>query len=161
MQASFGGTRSEINALSARISAEAMPGDAVKAWVFEQIDDVSPTLHREFYRSRANPRLDAPTEVGRPHGACEPNSRWNRIAIQGDDAAQNISFTNASGIVIMHIGGVLRSEVNMTDLRPFGLGAPSSNPEPHENCNWCQSGAIALDTPIKFVVVEEWPGVLL
>ena len=152
IQGSFGPTRADI----ALLQSSGEPAAAHAAWVFDQLKQ-KPSLHRERYRRHANPRLDVVSEVGRPRGACEPFSRWNRIAIRGDDVAQNITFTEIGGITAMYVGGVLRSEVNMSELRPFGLGAPQSKPGISENCNWCQAGALSLDTTYTICRAQEWP----
>eukprot|EP01052_Picozoa_sp_SAG31_P011020 SAG31_NODE_614_length_13525_cov_4.312230_8_plen_221_part_00 len=111
---------------------------------------------------RANPRIETTTEVGRPRGACGTNSRWNRIAIRADDMTQNISFSVVStvggtNVTAMFIDGVLRSEVNLNDMRPFGLGAPVSRPQPGDNCGWCQRGGLTMDTTYVICRVQEWP----
>jgi uncharacterized protein (DUF1800 family) len=154
-QATFGPTRAEMARLGTFASAE--------AWLIDQIESQPATLHRAYYRQRANPRLDAVSEVGRPRGACEPNSRWNRIAIRADDVAQNISFSavalpGGGGVTAMYVGGVLRSEVDLAGMRPFGLGGPVGNqPGPADNCNWCQDGGLILDTTYVICRVDEWP----
>jgi hypothetical protein len=75
--------------------------------------------------------------VGRPRGACEPGSRWNRIAIRADDQNKNLTFQlvnmpDGSNVTAMYIGGVLRSEVDFAVMRPKGLadlGAAWKGPE--------------------------------
>ena len=65
MQATFGPTRATVDALASAISASV--GDAagsqaliegpLREWVHEQMQ-LSPTLHRAYYRSRSSPRID-------------------------------------------------------------------------------------------------------
>ena len=157
MQATFGPTRASIDQLSnqTRTAESDTPGAgasrATQAWVHEQLA-LPPTLHREYFRRRANPRLDKPSEVGRPRGACEPNARWNRIAIRADDRGETIEFKKVAvpgggTVAAMHVGGVLRSEVDMKDLRPYSMAAPvSPRPGSTDNCNWCQRGKVEYDT---------------
>jgi cullin-associated NEDD8-dissociated protein 1 len=153
MQATFGPTAADMARLSTFASEE--------EWVLDQIDQPA-TLHREYYRRRANPRLNVVSEVGRPRGACEPNSRWNRIAIRQDDLAQNISFSavalpGGGEVIAMYVGGVLRTEVDVDELRPFGLAGPVDSPDATQNCHWCQNGEVTLDTTYVICRIDEWP----
>jgi uncharacterized protein (DUF1501 family)/uncharacterized protein (DUF1800 family) len=157
LQATFGPSHASLAELATFPSEE--------AWVLDQIENKPPTLHREYFRQRANPRLEAVTQVARPRGACEPKSRWNRIAIRADDINKNISFSavpipgGGGNVTAMYVGGVLRSEVNLTDMRPFGLGSPVRNrPNPAtDNCAYCQQGGLSLDTNYVICRISEWP----
>lgn len=132
MQATFGPTQDTLSSLSSQTqTAETETGEfehVLEDWIWNQVYNIDPALHREYYRRRANPRLDAVSTVGTVRGACEAKARWNQIAIRQDDVAQNISFSqvtspvDGSVVTAMYIGGVLRSEVNLEDMRPFGLG---------------------------------------
>ena len=153
-QATFGATREAFDSLGAFASEE--------EWVLDQMFNQPPTLHRAYYRQRANPRLSAPSEVAAPRSACEPNSRWSRSAIRGDDQTQNISFSNVvlpggGNVTAMYIGGVLRSEVNLAVMRPHGLGDNvRQQPQPGvDNCNWCQRGGLLLDTNYVVCRIQE------
>ena len=57
----------------------------------------------------------------------------------------------------MYVGGVLRSEVDLSTMRPYGLGAPKAKPvEGKDNCNWCQGGALEMDKVYVVCRVDEW-----
>ena len=56
----------------------------------------------------------------------------------------------------MYIDGILRSEVDFEELRPWGLGEPEHF-SADRNCNWCQDGGFELDTNYKICIVSEWP----
>ena len=91
-----------------------------------------------------------------------PFSRWNGIALRGDDVAQNITFREVTlpagkTVTAMYVGGILRSEVDLAKMRPFGLQGPVASPAATENCNWCQSGTIAYDKVYVICRIEEWP----
>ena len=44
----------------------------------------------------------------------------------------------------------------MTELRPYGMGAPVHPPQLTDNCNWCQDGGIEYDTDYQICRVAEW-----
>jgi hypothetical protein len=93
-------------------------------------------------------------QVGRPRGACEEGTRWNRIALRGDDVALTIRFvvqplSGGGNMTAMYVGGVLRSEVNMDEMRPYGTGPV---------CNWCMNGQIELNRTYVICRVCEWAG---
>ena len=71
-QATFGPTRSEIaDALSHT------PAD----WISRQMEQTA-TLHRAWFRSRANLRVLTPTPLGNVWHPCKAGSRWTRYALQ-------------------------------------------------------------------------------
>jgi hypothetical protein len=64
----------------------------------------------------------------------------------------------------MYVGGVLRSEVDMASLRPYGLRDNGGNGENgvtynpgRGNCNWCQEGGLNFDHEYTICRAEEWP----
>ena len=165
MQGTFGPTRDGIAAISAATQQGASSDAAVEKWVLDQMA-LPPTAHREFYRQRANARLDAPSEVGVPRSACSANSRWNAIALRADDQALNVTFSevpipnDADGATVtaMYVDGVLRSEVDLARMRPYGLGEPEDWSE-GRNCNWCQDGGVELDKPYVWNSRKGFPAV--
>lgn len=122
---------------------------ALVRWVLDQMSTEA-TLHRAYLRRRANSRLETVSDAGRPRAACEPGARWTRIAVRGDDKAKSLTISNvstASGLVsAMFIGGVLRTEVDLSQLRPYGM---------EHACNWCQAGSLELDKPYVVCHISE------
>lgn len=154
LQGTFGPTRSSIASLSttmqgaATSSTPAPAPPAMAQWIVDQMA-ATPTLHRAYLRRRANNRLDAVSEAGRPRGACEVGARWNRIAIRGDDAGQTIRFTAVGSVTAMYVGGVLRSEIDLTEMRPYpgGLGSIATR---------STDGTISMGVTLKICRVNEW-----
>ena len=84
-----------------------------KSWIENQIE-IAPTLHRSFYRRRANPRifqgLILPT--GSNRGPCDKGSRWQRYAIDDSDKGKTVVATRtADGSVNIVVDGDLRTVV--------------------------------------------------
>ena len=165
-QATFGPTRDAIANLSSRLQA----GDATSAtfgrgaappptppamtqWVLDQMT-AQPTLHRSYIRKHANPRQEFLSDLGRPRSACEIGARWSRIAIRADDISQALELKQVAGnsgtnVTALYINGVLRSEVRLSELRPWGVGATqvSAHNTP---------GALELFKTYKICRVDEW-----
>ena len=122
IQGTFGPTRDELNNLTTRL--ETRTEEQLSAeWVAEQIA-TPPSLHRVFYRERAQPRV-AITRQGRM--ACEPMSRWLRYAFtiqditvfEPDTSSQNydgapvsnITISTQSGVGAVYVNGLLRTHI--------------------------------------------------
>lgn len=88
-QATFGTTKDDITKLSATSGDDGSPDFA--NWVEHQLDSTSSgaglSSHREFFRSRTNPRFEYPFRGGGagPETACEMSSRWRKFAIHEHD----------------------------------------------------------------------------
>ena len=160
-QSTFGPSRSAIANLSLQVQhAEAMAPSSTSSsaglpppapaaymqWILDQMAAV-PTLHRAYFRKRVNSRLEHKSEVGRLRGACERGSRWSTLAVTGDDHGSDVVFSNASGVTAMYVDAVLRSEVDLTLIRPFGEGAIHSQ---------AGSGQIIIGTTYKMCWVNEF-----
>jgi hypothetical protein len=109
--ASFGATRADISAFQSTFS------NNPAAWISDQMDK-PPTLHREYFRRRANKRfpttishdgveLDNFKDLGTasqghihaaasPLIACTPGSRWTRFAFTKSDISQTFVATPVS-----------------------------------------------------------------
>lgn len=107
-QASFGPTRTsltDIEALAANASVHAAAG----WWVAAQMTEPA-TLHREYYRKRANPRTPQAVVVGAVRGACEEGSRWHRHAFTRADTGKTIEVAYIDGVYTLTVDGVARTE---------------------------------------------------
>ena len=87
MQATFGPTKAELR-LWGTIT--------FRDWVIEQIA-LPASLHRSYYRRRANPRLGAQVVPGRPRKPCENLSRWHRHAFTSRDIGREFVITSIAG----------------------------------------------------------------
>ena len=105
MHATFGPTRAELTNVTARLSRRP-EAEVFADWVAEQIN-LPPTLHREFYRARANPRVRAGA-VGRR--ACEALSRWHRYSVTVRDINARVRVSTTDGVSSLHIDGLLRTQ---------------------------------------------------
>lgn len=165
MQATFGPTRSRIANMSSLVQEAEVVGSSgqrrklspgadapsrrgqhtYKQWILDQMA-VEPTLHRAYLRKHANLVLDAMTEAGRTRRACEVGSRWSSIAIRVDDRGAKVQFSNVSGVIGMYVGGVLRSEVDIDQARPYGGFAQAQH----------QTGALLLDKDYLICWMQPW-----
>ena len=120
LQASFGPTAAEMSALSAQVEA-ASAELALGGWVRSQIA-LPPTLHRAYFRARANPPLAADLPTGRVHSACAPGSRWHRYAFSLRDVRARVRVTRLGddGSLALYIAGQLRTELWPDGSHGFG-----------------------------------------
>lgn len=112
MQSSFGPTRSTI----AQVDASTEAG--VAAWLAQQMA-LPPTLHRAYYRRRANPRLfRGAVATGGERTPCEPGSRWHRFALTKADEGAALSTVPAPyGGLSLKLGSArVRTEVSGANL---------------------------------------------
>ena len=88
--ATFGTTRAELDAFPTP-GPNPTPNPTeefartASGWVYDQMHEVPPTLHRAYYRKRANPRNLRPIDSGGVRGPCQAESRWRRFALSIDD----------------------------------------------------------------------------
>ena len=100
MQATFGPTREAVANLSSRAFSE---------WAVEQMA-LPPTLHRAFFRQRANPRLQTALGTGGVRQACQNQSRWHRYTLTREDEGRTLGVTvGDDGIVTLQVDGVTRT----------------------------------------------------
>eukprot|EP00931_Biecheleriopsis_adriatica_P014766 TRINITY_DN1167_c0_g1_i6.p1 TRINITY_DN1167_c0_g1~~TRINITY_DN1167_c0_g1_i6.p1 ORF type:complete len:1841 (-),score=350.18 TRINITY_DN1167_c0_g1_i6:148-5670(-) len=113
MMASFGPTRDTLDSLSQKNFAQ---------WIQEQMH-MPVELHREYYRSRANPGFDTETQAsGRwtSRSPCSKGSRWQRYALNQMDQYKRIDVTEGK----VMIDGGFRTDIQVGALasRWAGLG---------------------------------------
>ena len=113
----FGPRRSEIAELSRRLESSSK-SDAAETWVRQQMA-LSPTLHRAFFRRRANMRVDpeqrtSELRVGQSgeRRACELHSRWHRYALTMADVGKPVTISvGADGKRTLRVNGTLRTVI--------------------------------------------------
>jgi hypothetical protein len=95
---------------------------------------LSATLHRSYFRARANPRypqgtggrVTATLPIGGLRLACDAGSRWSRFALFKDDVGRSITTTPGSvaGTTALIIDGEQRTVVSDTALSAVGTTGP-------------------------------------
>ncbi len=165
MQGTFGPTRATIANLSLEMQADVSSGrrlslqggappisPALARWMADQMA-MPATLHRAYLRRRLNPRQIFLTDLGRPRGACEAGARYSRVAIRADDVPSSIMVqtkrdTEGSSVSAIYVDGVLRTEVDLAELRPWGLVSSCGNA--------CSKGTLVLGHTYTICKVEDW-----
>ena len=118
--ATFGPTRAGLEALNAS------DGSSLTSWIWQQMQ-LPPTLHRVYYRKRANPRMltsrfPLPDRRWEWRSACQSGARWQRFALNKDDEDKTMEVAqSAHGGVSLRVGGMVRAEV-----ASFALSTPAT-----------------------------------
>lgn len=110
-QATFVPTLAGVRNLSALLRATGAEGfDKVhRDWLYGQMA-LPASLHRAYYRRRANPRLSASVAAGTVRSACDKGSRWHRFWLRSLDIGHEVVFRHESGVTVLRVDGLLRSE---------------------------------------------------
>lgn len=109
---------------------------------------VPPSLHRAYFRRRANPRLALDTATMVRRHPCAAGSRWNRFALTAADVGRSVSFAPADAssssaplpdswwlslpAFALSVDGVVRTEVsasaawNLSSLAGFATNVTRS-----------------------------------
>ena len=124
-QATFGPT-------SATLHENFTSTEGVAGWIDSQMA-LPPTLHRAYFRKRANPKYDATISasalslIGGSRGACAIGSRWRRFALTIPDVGASLSLTTSTeNVSQLLVDGSVRSET--TDLSSWTDLLPSAGP---------------------------------
>lgn len=109
MQASFGPTKDAVDQVIAQ--SQANPVLNASQWIRNQMQ-LTPTLHRDYFRKRSNQPLLAANQAGGRRSLCARGSRWTRYAITALDDGKLVTFsaTAVPGRYSIHIDGVLRGD---------------------------------------------------
>ena len=124
LRATFGPTRRGIDSF-----LDDHHGDA-QAWVHQQMHDIPPTSHREFYRQRVNPRVPEGSHLrsGEVRPACTDSSRWNRFAFTGEDVNAVLEMTHAGpDAVALSTTGDPRTVISTRVLKEAVYNPPESS----------------------------------
>ena len=120
-QATFGPTRSEIKSFN-----RSAPLDFPK-WIYDQIYKEEATLHRSYFRSRANARLSFlyDDKIAPGEKPCDSLSRWKSYAFGWEEARAGINFrisvpnNSNEWFLITDQWGYPRTEVPQKDWLPY------------------------------------------
>jgi cullin-associated NEDD8-dissociated protein 1 len=107
IQVTFGPTRDMIRAFP---KGEGFK-ERAKAFLLEQIN-TPPTLHREYFRRRANAYFVNDTKAGSVRGPCEIGSRWERAVFDFYDSKATLRIENGAFVYVNH---ELRTELQGID----------------------------------------------
>ena len=109
MQASFGPSRTSVRNLSSTGTASASMDATIAAWVMQQ-SALPASLHRAFFRSRANPRLRATLGTGGVRQPCQNLSRWYRYSLSREDEGRVVTFSEGEGgSSTLQVDGAIRT----------------------------------------------------
>ena len=116
-QVTFGTKRDELNDL---VNAAKMNNDhdnlqkTFALWVDKQINEITPTLHREFFRSRVAPRYNdrSPAPEGKISHPCSSGARWRRFSFTLPDLSKDILITKVSNRYSLSVDGHERTMVD-------------------------------------------------
>ena len=115
VQATFGPTRATLQ------SVDATNETGIANWINDQIA-LPPTLHREYFRRRANPRQFTARPTGGLRAACETGSRWHRFAFNRAAEGKMLQVVSTpSGRAALSIDGELRTEADASALDFDGM----------------------------------------
>ena len=109
VQATFGPTRATLE------SVDATTGAGFTKWIEDQMA-LPPTLHREYYRRRANPRLFTARNAGGVRAPCQAGSRWHLFSFNRADEGKKLRVNKA---VLRIEGEHVRTENAGVDPRAF------------------------------------------
>mmetsp|Transcript_8963 Transcript_8963/g.10761 ORF Transcript_8963/g.10761 Transcript_8963/m.10761 type:complete len:2332 (-) Transcript_8963:118-7113(-) len=108
MQATFGQTRDTISDFINNKNGD------VSTWITSQMNETM-WSHREYYRKRANTRLDVPTSVGSIRMPCDIGSRWHKVAFTEEDIGKTVTVSSiSSSSLSLSIDGVIRTDILKT-----------------------------------------------
>ena len=153
-QGTFGPTRATINALQAKLSISTITDPAereasvFREWITTQMN-LPPSLHREYWRKRVNPRifrgLVLPTGANR--ATCAKGSRWQRYTFNQADKDVTIqAVLSSQGIFFLTVNGILRTVV---EEAAFSLNPPAAKGS-------STSFLICKNQPGHGVDLQEW-----
>jgi hypothetical protein len=120
-QVTFGTKRDELNDLK-QIATSTNDNDLRKtfgSWVYKQINEIDPTSHREFFRSRAAPRYSdrSPVSEGKIIHPCSSGSRWRRFSFTLPDLNKQLVITKVSNRYALSVDGHVRTMVDDIKFR--------------------------------------------
>jgi hypothetical protein len=124
---SFGITQSDLKAISSLPSAVTgnVTTDALSykmaQWIQTQMTS-NVTSHREFWRQRANPRLQGPSTVGLPNQPCQIGARFRRFAFVRNDffagwTTSSIRVSSNTSPVVLRLNGSPRTVVSKVAIQ--------------------------------------------
>ena len=154
IQATFGPTNGEIEELTSG-------NDTIRDWIQKQII-LPPSLHREYFRKRANPRTIISSHPGRARRACEAGSRWIQFAFSGSDVGKDVRVASVGDFLIFEVDGIGRTRVSSSEwtavsaLSSFRLCSVRDSPggSVYISSNGCASVMLVQNPPLNMPQVN-------
>jgi len=109
----FGPTRATIATLATEYRGKPLGSGmaALSEWTHAQMA-LPPSLHRAYWRRRANPRLATRVGTGTARSPCTLGARYHRHALTRQELGmQLVLAAGEGGSRYLYVGGVLRTEV--------------------------------------------------
>ena len=122
MDISFGPSIADITSFSQSYGS---PGESsFQSWIFNQINNVPVTSHREFYRQNTNPRWDRVSRSARSmKNPCAKSARWRTYALTSRDfAVKKLSVEAFGAKFLLKINGETRTVLDSIEME---TGAPA------------------------------------
>jgi len=96
----------------------AIANEGYAAFVFDQVYNTSPTLHRAYFRDRADARAWTTNHMSLVSHPCAANSRWRQAAFTLKDRAQEIRFVQntTTNLWKLYQNGYLRTVLANVDM---------------------------------------------
>ena len=88
----------------------------IEAWIEQQMEREPPTLHREYWRKRASPRVGPSAFTGGVRSICDVGARFHEFAFTKVDRGKVLEVAPGAGGYTMSIEGAVRTEVSTFDV---------------------------------------------
>ena len=116
-QTTFGTKPGELRDLSniAQVNHNNNLYDTFGYWVYDQMYQISPTSHREFFRSRVSPRFSdrSPAREGKMSDPCKSRGRWRRSSFSLVDLKKDMLISKTdSNKYALSVDGYMRTVVD-------------------------------------------------
>lgn len=115
-QTTFGTTEIALDEMMQGIddSTNLMP--KFKTWVDNQINGVSASSHRSFYRRHASSRLEYPSREGEQSRPCEVGARFRWYSFSSSDRFRKVKIEKMGSRYVLSVGGEIRTMVGSFDF---------------------------------------------
>ncbi len=78
-------------------------------WLYEQMYEVPPTLHRALWRGRATSFMDVPSREGTVNHPCRRGARWRRGSFDRRDKDKIVTIEKMNGNYALSVDGHIRT----------------------------------------------------
>ncbi len=125
-QATFGVTKEDLNKVKSEVFEQIALKDYFVNWIDEQINEISPTSHRQTWRERTLPQYEVDINTGGREGRasrpCDEGSVWRAYAFTRYDGnkfivVKEVQIDSLTIRYALEIDGKIRTMVDSFDLR--------------------------------------------
>ena len=110
-QTTFGTTRGALDEMTQGIGDNTNLMPKYQAWVENQINEVSASSHRAFYRRYASSRLVHPSREGKQSRPCEVGARFRWYSFSFSDRFQRVKIEKMGSRYALSVNGEIRTMV--------------------------------------------------